>query len=95
MKGMNKDELKKVAYNCRKATMLIEKKQLTHITKREELELKLHLAGCSVCRLFEQQSTRINHLYKSLFSSSAGNIKLDDSFKNTLQNKIDEKMRSK
>ena len=92
---MNKDELKKVAYNCRKATMLIEKKQLTQITKREQLELKLHLAGCSVCRLFEQQSIKISHLYKSFFASPAGNIKLDDLFKSSLQNRIDEKLRSK
>ena len=94
MNGMNKDELKKVAYNCRKATMLIEKKLLTPITKREQLELKLHLAGCSVCRLFEQQSIKISHLYKSLFSSPAGN-KLDDSIKSSLQHKIDEKLGSK
>lgn len=95
MKGINKDELKKVAFNCRKATMLIEKRQFTYITKREQLELKLHLAGCSFCRLFEQQSIKINHLYKSLFPSPAGNINLGDSFKSALQDKIDEKLRSK
>jgi hypothetical protein len=90
MNESNKTGLKKIAYNCRKATFLIEKKQLAPITLREKLELRIHLAGCSVCRIFEQQSSVINQMVKELFqSASEGNLRLDDDFKRDLQEKIE------
>lgn len=96
MTELNKDELKKIAYNCKKATFLIEKKQVSGITPREKLELKIHLAGCSVCRIFEQQSFNINRLVKELFQGAKNNeIKLDDSFKTDLQDRIDRKLNKK
>ena len=83
----------KIAYNCKKATFLIEKKQLAPLTAREKTELKIHLAGCSVCRLFQQQSTFITQLFKTkqhkeLYIA----IKLDEDFKSALQQKIDQKL---
>jgi len=33
---------------------------------REKLELKIHLAGCSMCRVFERQSIEINNSNKKL-----------------------------
>ena len=87
------DEIKKIAYNCRKATFLIEKKQLETLTLREKLELKIHLAGCSICRTFQQQSIMINQMVKDMFSSSQPQeIKLDETFKNELQERIKEKL---
>lgn len=90
MEEIDKDELKKIAYNCRKATFLIEKKQLTDISLREQLELKVHLAGCSVCRIFEQQSLTINKLVKNIFKNPAypSNIGLDPEFKKRLEEQI-------
>jgi len=94
---MNESELKKIAYNCMKATFLIEKKQIGHITVREKLELKIHLAGCSVCRIFEQQSIVINKLVHDLFHEPKLNefAKLDDNFKRELQGRIEEKLNKK
>jgi hypothetical protein len=87
------DELTKIAYNCKKATYLIEKQRIGEITLREKLELKIHLAGCRVCRIFQQQSTAINRMIKNMFHHSvAGNIKLDDKFKDELQHMIDEQL---
>lgn len=87
------DEIKKIAYNCRKATFLIEKKQLETLTLREKLELKIHLVGCSVCRTFQQQSIMINQMVKDMFhSSQPQEIKLDETFKNELQERIKEKL---
>jgi len=85
--------LKKIQYNCRKATFLIEKKQSEPITIRERLELKIHLAGCSVCRVFEQQSILINKMVKDLFNPEhAHDLKLDEGFKKDLQEMIDEEL---
>ncbi|WP_293310276.1 hypothetical protein [Pedobacter sp. UBA5917] len=90
---MKASEIKKIAYNCRKATFLIEKQQLAPITIREKLELKIHLAGCSICRTFMQQSIAINKMVHHLFQSSVRrDLKLDERFKEEMEDKIREKL---
>ncbi len=87
------DELTKIAYNCKKATYLMEKQDIGKITLREKLELKIHLAGCQVCRVYQQQSAAINRIIKIMFHEPvAENIKLDDKFKDELQHLIDEQL---
>jgi len=93
MKKELKTDLEKIAYNCRKATFLIEKKQGEQLTARERLELKIHLAGCYICRVYEQQSLLINDMVHHLFNNTKPNgIKLDEDYKKQLQEKIVEKM---
>ncbi len=94
MKEPNKDEIEKIAYNCKKATFLIEKKQIGTISLREKLELKIHLAGCSVCRTFEQQSIKINEMVKNLFhtNNQQEEIKLDENFKKAMQERIEKEL---
>jgi len=87
------DELTKIAYNCRKATHLIEKKLIGHLTLREKLELKIHLAGCSVCRAFEQRSSLINKMVRELFHpGKVTELKLDEKYKKQMQERIEEKL---
>lgn len=86
------NELEKIAYNCRKATLLIEKKQSIKLTIREKMELKLHLAGCSICRTYEQQSALINVMMHKLFKSASRDIKLDPAFKEKMQKTIEQKL---
>ena len=89
----NKNVIKKIAWNCQKATYLIEKKQLGPLTLREYAELKIHLAGCSVCRLYEQQSIQINQTARYFFQQPAyQNLKLDEHFKKELQQRIKEEL---
>ena len=86
------NELKKIQYNCQKATYLIEKQQIGRITLREKIELKIHLAGCGICKTFQRQSVLINQFARNLLhSSNQDDIKLDDEFKKALQNRIDHK----
>ena len=88
------NEIKKIVYSCRQATLLIEKKQLTKLTIRERIELRLHLTGCSVCKLYQQQSLFINKQVKSLFRSGDNREKLlDELFKKDLQDQIDKKIK--
>jgi hypothetical protein len=83
-------QLKKIQYNCKKATLLIEKKMLSRITFREHIELRIHLLGCSVCRIYGKQSRIINDMVQQLFKSSMpGEVRLDDSFKKELQERIE------
>jgi len=83
-------QLKKIQYNCKKATFLIEKKLISRITFREHIELRIHLMGCSVCRIYGKQSRIINDMVRQLFKSSMpGEAKLDDNFKKELQERIE------
>jgi len=84
------NSLKGIIYNCRQATFLIEKKQIRKLTFRESVELRIHLTGCSVCRVFQKQSIMINRMVKNLIDDSQKNErKLDDAFKQDLQDKIE------
>ncbi|MBB5438104.1 hypothetical protein HDC92_001779 [Pedobacter sp. AK017] len=83
------NELQKIQYNCRKATYLIEKQEIGHITVREKLELKIHLMTCSICKTFQQQSVVINNMVRNLFYlDGQTNMKLDENFKKELQKRI-------
>jgi len=85
--------LKRIIYNCKQATFLIEKRTLGKITFRESFELRVHLIGCSFCRIYKKQSRMINEMVQELFRSSArSNPKLDEGFKKDLQEKIEEKL---
>jgi hypothetical protein len=82
--------LKKIIHNCKKATFLIDKKLMGRITFREHIELRIHLFGCSMCRLYSKQSHIINKMVQQLFRSSmVTEPKLDDSFKKELQDRIE------
>lgn len=85
--------LKKIVHNCRKATFLIDKKEVSGISLREHIELRIHLTGCSFCRLYGRQSQAISKMVRELFRNSehAGK-KLDDDFKKVLQDKIEEEL---
>ena len=92
MKKELKTEEERIAYNCRKATLLIEKKQEIELTAREKMELKIHLAGCYICRVYEQQSILINNMMRQMFKAQEGEVKLDNGFKEQLKKKIATKL---
>jgi len=92
MKQPDKTELKKIAYNCKKATYLIEKQQFARITLREQMELKIHLAGCSICVTFMQQSAVINQMARKMFHPGKADLKLEEDFKTKLQKRIDDRL---
>ncbi|WPU94713.1 hypothetical protein SNE25_04160 [Mucilaginibacter sabulilitoris] len=92
MKKKLKTEEERIAYNCRKATLLIEKKQEIELTAREQMELQIHLAGCYICRVYEQQSVLINSMMRQLFKTQKDEVKLDDAFKEQLKQKIAAKL---
>jgi hypothetical protein len=87
------NNLKKIIYNCKQATFLIEKKSFSKLSFREVLELRIHLYGCSFCKLYSKQSKVINDMVQQLFRSSIKpEIRLDDGFKKELQERIEEEL---
>jgi len=90
------EPLKKITHNCKKATFLIEKKLIGSITLREHIELRIHLFGCSVCRIYQKQTGKINEMVRQLFRRSANmDTGLDDSFKKDLQERIENELNKK
>jgi hypothetical protein len=86
-------QLKKIMHNCKQATFLIEKKMIGRLTFSEKIELRIHLIGCSFCRLYDKQSHMINNMVRQLFHSSMNpDIKLDENFKKELQERIEEEL---
>jgi len=85
--------IKKIQYDCRQATYLIEKGQHTRLSIVERVKLAIHLPGCSVCRLFRRQSRMINRMMRGLFQASAtrGHV-LDESVKREMQEKIEARL---
>lgn len=85
------DEMKNMIYNCRQATLLIEKQQWARLTIRERVQLKVHLTGCSMCKLFQRQSRLINEQVKKLIPRQG--VMLDEPFKIAMEKKILEKLK--
>lgn len=83
--------LERIQNDCEQATFLIERKQLIALTSKEERQLMTHLAGCSICRIFEKQSHMINSMVQQVITSSHGHHgRLKEDYKNRLQQQIDE-----
>ncbi|MDB5151463.1 MAG: hypothetical protein JWR54_214 [Mucilaginibacter sp.] len=88
--------LKKITHDCKTATFLIEKKLIGRITLREHIELRIHLFGCSVCRIYQKQTGKINEMVRQLFRGSMNaDTRLDDSFKKDLQERIENELKKK
>ena len=83
------NQLKQISYNCQRATYLIEKKQMAPLSIRQQLELRYHLAGCSVCRLYQEQSKLIARKMNGFFASKTESpASLDAGFKDKLKKLI-------
>ncbi len=81
---------RKIANNCEKATFLIEKKQFESISQKDNLELKIHLAGCAVCRTYQLQSKRIHKITQHILNDkSAATSTLDEDVKKKMQLSIE------
>jgi len=79
----------KIEYDCKKATFLIERSQGEVLTKREKLELKIHLTGCFICRTYQQQSLLISAMMRNFLAINTPlDIKLSDEFKKNLAAQI-------
>ena len=47
-----------VMLSCDKATFFVTKKEYVKLSCKENLQLKMHLMGCKLCRSFNEQNTR-------------------------------------
>lgn len=86
--------IKRIQNNCRRATYLIEKRQLTMLTFGERIVLAIHLSGCSFCRLFQRQSRMINRMMRSIYRKTVDPLHhLDEESKRQMQDRINDRMK--
>jgi predicted anti-sigma-YlaC factor YlaD len=52
--------------SCKKATLLVSKKEERKLTWLESVRLRSHLSICSLCRKFESQTAFISRMAKEI-----------------------------
>jgi len=62
--------------SCDTATLLITKGEFTRLSCVEQMQLKMHLAGCKFCRRFKQQSEFISYAMKQAAFPEKKGLKL-------------------
>ena len=84
--------MNKLMLSCDEATMLITRSDFEQLSSIKQFKLKMHLASCSMCRNFKQQSSiitsQINLLKKDLDTNKM-RVVLSDNSKKNLQELID------
>ncbi len=84
--------LKDIRYNCKRATYLVEKKQFGAITLLERFQLSYHLAGCSVCRIYQKQSEYISQVLQKAYTDfESSQLELSTGYKAELQQMINQR----
>lgn len=82
-------QYRNIFYNCKKATFLIDKRNLEGISPLQQIELRLHLLGCSVCRLYQSQSRMVDQMVRDFYTNSFKPVVgLDAGFKKGLEEEI-------
>ncbi len=71
--------MKEVNITCKKATLLISMKEEGKLSFAQKIQLRMHLAVCSMCKLFEKQSLFISknarHLHEHSHTPLSSNSK--------------------
>jgi hypothetical protein len=85
----------KIRNNCERATFLIDKKNLDGINPIQNIELRIHLPGCSICRLYDRQSQVINHLIRQFKQASLpSELRLDERFKKDMEEMVSQQLKN-
>jgi hypothetical protein len=79
-----------IALSCKKATELVEKKQVSKLSFLENIQLKLHLNMCKTCKEYEAKSVFIESVLKKL-QQNKPSLELDNNVKTQILNKLEKK----
>lgn len=84
MKKMMKRIMGFLMLSCKKATELIEKRQVKPLSAIEKIQLDAHLSMCKACHAYEDQSVQIDQLWEKQIASFKDEVILTDKEKTTL-----------
>jgi hypothetical protein len=65
--------------------LLVEKKQINGLNPMEELRMRIHLTGCSICKLYQSQSILIGKVAGKMDQEFADTASLDNESKKKLE----------
>lgn len=77
--------------SCKKATELTEKRLITGLTMKDRFGLFFHLMICRSCRVYSQQSKRIDSFLKSLDEKKAYPT-MNAELKNRIKQRLNEEI---
>ncbi len=97
MKNMMGRMMTFLMLDCNKATFLIAKKEITHLTFIENLKLKIHLLSCKYCQRFSDQSILITRQITNISMIDPNNLRLrlTPEQKECMQKVIDNKLNAR
>ncbi len=78
--------MKRIILSCKKATFLISLKEEQKLSLSQRLQLRAHLAVCSLCKLFEQQTGFISRSAKHSHENTSSS--LSEEKKNEITKKL-------
>lgn len=73
--------------SCKKASYIIEKREVSKISLWEKLSLKFHLMICALCRKYESDSKILGKILKSI-NKHPHQTQLSPEEKNELKNSL-------
>lgn len=77
---------------CKKATELIEKKDIFGLSKKEAFSLNVHTFLCKTCKKYEKLSEELDHTLRNFFSSQTEEeLTLSPEKKEEIKNKLKNK----
>ena len=92
MKPLDESEQHRITWDCKQATFLIEKQQVSRLTATEKRDLEYHLAGCDNCITYKKQSTLLGKLFRKLTGARTGPI-MSSKDKDAIQQAINSRLK--
>jgi len=83
-----KNFMMKMMISCEQATFLVDKEQYTKLSKKDKIDLNLHLKTCKLCRLYKVESRIINDKLTQVFTYNEEEMKLTDKQKAKMIEKL-------
>jgi hypothetical protein len=59
-----------IILSCKKATLLVEKREVKPLSFFEKIQLTMHTSMCDACRAYEKQSQTINKAISQWFDAT-------------------------
>ncbi|KXX72205.1 hypothetical protein [Flammeovirga sp. SJP92] len=75
--------------SCKKATELIEKKDIFGLTKKEKFSLDVHVFLCAKCKKYQRLSEELDHTLRHFFEAKTDEeLKLSDEKKGEIKDAL-------
>jgi hypothetical protein len=76
--------------SCEKTSFLIEKSELSKLSLKEKLSMRIHLLWCSLCKKYKSDSKVLGKILKALHKHEDGHthVHLSSSEKEELKRKL-------